>query len=187
MPSSACRSEEHTSELQSRSDLVCRLLLEKKKIVLEQFFRLIPPERCRHPFLSRPAPPLGVVIITSDGGVLGGLNSAVIQRELAARDGQPAELMVLGGRGKNYFTDIEQPFTQFPGIRGHIVSERVEALRDHIVAQFLRQKLARVLVVYPRPLSFTQQEEHAVQLLPYERPPPGSVAGPAETPQTVVE
>src|SRR2546428_9252925 len=25
------RSEEHTSELQSRSDLVCRLLLEKKK------------------------------------------------------------------------------------------------------------------------------------------------------------
>src|SRR2546428_5551288 len=33
-PCSACaqaRSEEHTSELQSRSDLVCRLLLEKKK------------------------------------------------------------------------------------------------------------------------------------------------------------
>src|SRR5438105_10573821 len=27
----ACRSEEHTSELQSRVDLVCRLLLEKKK------------------------------------------------------------------------------------------------------------------------------------------------------------
>src|SRR6478672_13558991 len=35
-PSRSCasrsrRSEEHTSELQSRSDLVCRLLLEKKK------------------------------------------------------------------------------------------------------------------------------------------------------------
>src|SRR5438132_8182590 len=27
----SCRSEEHTSELQSHSDLVCRLLLEKKK------------------------------------------------------------------------------------------------------------------------------------------------------------
>src|SRR2546430_3991018 len=26
-----CRSEEHTSELQSQSNLVCRLLLEKKK------------------------------------------------------------------------------------------------------------------------------------------------------------
>src|SRR2546429_6079761 len=28
-----CRSEEHTSELQSRLHLVCRLLLEKKKIL----------------------------------------------------------------------------------------------------------------------------------------------------------
>src|SRR2546421_882232 len=31
LDSSSRRSEEHTSELQSRSDLVCRLLLEKKK------------------------------------------------------------------------------------------------------------------------------------------------------------
>src|SRR5438132_10606584 len=30
-PGRARRSEEHTSELQSHSDLVCRLLLEKKK------------------------------------------------------------------------------------------------------------------------------------------------------------
>src|SRR5206468_8334560 len=29
-PGNRARSEEHTSELQSRSDLVCRLLLEKK-------------------------------------------------------------------------------------------------------------------------------------------------------------
>src|SRR3712207_8578393 len=32
MPARAVRSEEHTSELQSRQYLVCRLLLEKKKI-----------------------------------------------------------------------------------------------------------------------------------------------------------
>src|SRR2546421_3281915 len=31
------RSEEHTSELQSRSDLVCRLLLEKKKTSYDVF------------------------------------------------------------------------------------------------------------------------------------------------------
>src|SRR2546428_6685026 len=34
------RSEEHTSELQSRSDLVCRLLLEKKFEALRHFRRL---------------------------------------------------------------------------------------------------------------------------------------------------
>src|SRR2546428_6273760 len=35
------RSEEHTSELQSRSDLVCRLLLEKKKKNKHQISELI--------------------------------------------------------------------------------------------------------------------------------------------------
>src|SRR6266513_4139448 len=36
-PANVLRSEEHTSELQSRFDLVCRLLLEKKKKELEWF------------------------------------------------------------------------------------------------------------------------------------------------------
>src|SRR5436309_6527475 len=39
---SSRRSEEHTSELQSRENLVCRLLLEKKKI----------SSTCSDPFLS---------------------------------------------------------------------------------------------------------------------------------------
>src|SRR5260221_9400389 len=34
------RSEEHTSELQSHSDLVCRLLLEKKKSEQESWYEL---------------------------------------------------------------------------------------------------------------------------------------------------
>src|SRR5699024_11235249 len=33
------RSEEHTSELQSRFDLVCRLLLEKKKCIARSFYK----------------------------------------------------------------------------------------------------------------------------------------------------
>src|SRR2546428_5730636 len=39
------RSEEHTSELQSRSDLVCRLLLEKKKTDASSCRRASPPPR----------------------------------------------------------------------------------------------------------------------------------------------
>src|SRR2546421_61997 len=37
----AARSEEHTSELQSRSDLVCRLLLEKKNVLVIRLISLI--------------------------------------------------------------------------------------------------------------------------------------------------
>src|SRR5256886_12946785 len=35
------RSEEHTSELQSQSNLVCRLLLEKKKKINNIFYRMV--------------------------------------------------------------------------------------------------------------------------------------------------
>src|SRR2546422_6910846 len=48
------RSEEHTSELQSRLHLVCRLLLEKKKnekkrmLQLEEMKHLSQPDHCTH-------------------------------------------------------------------------------------------------------------------------------------------
>src|SRR5690554_7149475 len=53
------RSEEHTSELQSRPHLVCRLLLEKKKPITtirhpDPYHRLLPSRR--FPFLLRPCP-----------------------------------------------------------------------------------------------------------------------------------
>src|SRR2546430_13278388 len=44
------RSEEHTSELQSQSNLVCRLLLEKKKqSFVSCFFHSIPSPLCPRP------------------------------------------------------------------------------------------------------------------------------------------
>src|SRR5437867_9221299 len=50
------RSEEHTSELQSPYDLVCRLLLEKKKnsitILAISFMAVLPPSQ----FLRVPSP-----------------------------------------------------------------------------------------------------------------------------------
>src|SRR2546421_1227032 len=52
------RSEEHTSELQSRSDLVCRLLLEKKKN--KTIPRLTSDDHLRE--LAFPAYPAGLPI-----------------------------------------------------------------------------------------------------------------------------
>src|SRR5207302_2569724 len=41
VPLSQARSEEHTSELQSRENLVCRLLLEKKKKITNKYEEII--------------------------------------------------------------------------------------------------------------------------------------------------
>src|SRR2546428_5154163 len=47
------RSEEHTSELQSRSDLVCRLLLEKKKTHSLDFHITLSPSTLQLTYPSR--------------------------------------------------------------------------------------------------------------------------------------
>src|SRR5215475_9220049 len=50
------RSEEHTSELQSRENLVCRLLLEKKKNFRKHIYRknkISPKTRCRRLVATR--------------------------------------------------------------------------------------------------------------------------------------
>src|SRR2546430_12374263 len=50
--SRSTRSEEHTSELQSQSNLVCRLLLEKKKKITEKLTHTYTP-RSRIPDISQ--------------------------------------------------------------------------------------------------------------------------------------
>src|SRR2546427_6626858 len=51
------RSEEHTSELQSQSNLVCRLLLEKKKT--KHCWRRFTPRRSRQHSTASIAPAIG--------------------------------------------------------------------------------------------------------------------------------
>src|SRR2546429_2607502 len=67
------RSEEHTSELQSRLHLVCRLLLEKKKKLFSTQFPLSyrpsasRDSHCRPPTLPQRPSPLGTIHPTSAG------------------------------------------------------------------------------------------------------------------------
>jgi len=137
--------------------------------LLENFLRLIPPDGCRHPFFQEPSKPMGIVIITSNEGFLGGLNAMVIQKALSARGNQAAELIVIGERGKIYLKDLNERFSAFPGVGEHINAREVEGLRDYIVEQYLYRKFGTVQVFYPRCFSFTHWELDSFQLLPCSR------------------
>src|SRR5438132_2920819 len=60
------RSEEHTSELQSHSDLVCRLLLEKKKKTIESMKPLFGPVKPTY----RVSPTLICILSVASNAVL---------------------------------------------------------------------------------------------------------------------
>src|SRR6266849_3475262 len=65
----ARRSEEHTSELQSRVDLVCRLLLEKKKAHRRKDLTPEPPDDPRHPAQFEPGSRLATMAGASEAVV----------------------------------------------------------------------------------------------------------------------
>lgn len=151
---------------------------------LEGFFRLIPPGQRVHPFLRPPSDPLGLVIVTSDEGFLGGLNASVTRKALLTPGAERAELIVLGGRGRTHLTDRGAQVTAFPGVGPEVDLHAVARLRDHVVWQYLEGKVGRVVIFYPRFLSFTRQEVASLQLLPYVCPtvgPEGPVPPAVET------
>src|SRR3989449_1805414 len=77
----AARSEEHTSELQSRLHLVCRLLLEKKKNNKPHKLALIRRHisRAKHP--ATHVPECNTTARTESVGVVGKARQQKIQRE----------------------------------------------------------------------------------------------------------
>src|SRR5260221_4242932 len=67
------RSEEHTSELQSHSDLVCRLLLEKKKPTADEGFCVNQVPVDWHPGTAHPETSVSATrgVLTDTGGATG--------------------------------------------------------------------------------------------------------------------
>ncbi len=152
----------------------------------EAALALIPAPRRAHPFLNpetplvlgAEAPLLGLLLVTSDDGFVGGLNASIIQKGILLPGGERANLTIVGERGKRYLTDLKKPFTYFPRFAPDD-EQPLGELKDHITGLYLQGKVSRVVIVYPRLISFTNQDIQSFQLLPYE-PPPAGRAGPVK-------
>ena len=92
-------------------------VLERQLVVFERCFQaaaefmdLIDVSRVRHPFVQAQVPAVGVVMVTSDAGFLGGLNMQVVNAGLQEA-GATGVLTVIGERGGNYLRDLRHSHT----------------------------------------------------------------------------
>jgi ATP synthase F1 gamma subunit len=119
-----------------------------------------------HPyFLDRPSLPSAVVVVTSDEGFLGGLNTFLVNTGLEQRKAAGDEIMVLGERGARYVEDAKVPFASFPGISDDVRYPETEKLSKHILDSY-KKRFGRIIVVYPRFISLTRQKVETFRLLP---------------------
>lgn len=118
-----------------------------------------------HPFLQARVETTHIVLVTSDEGFLGGLNTQIVNAGLQ-EGGSTAWLTVIGTQGRQYLRDAQSRMTVFPGITDATRFERAVQVRDHIVREVLQGRAGRVLIVYPKALSFAIQEVQVELLLP---------------------
>jgi len=143
---------------------------EKFLLTVDTFFKFIDLKGIDHLFLNPKDKRQIVVAITSDSGLLGGLNMQVVSTAIRELEETPGKLIVIGARGKAYASETGIPFTVFAGIKEEDRVFQAAQLRDYIVNKLLEEGIGYLKVVYPRPISFTVQRVEVVQFLPYISP-----------------
>ena len=150
--------------------------LEKQKERFDEFmdafsgfFRVVNLTSVAHPIVDVMSDILGIIIITSDSGFMGGLNSGVIREALKAQGNLPNDkvsLVVIGDKGSGTLSDMRREFKFFPGINQETIYEQSVEIKDYVVKEVTEKRMGKLVVAYAKPLSFTSQKVDTINLLP---------------------
>jgi len=134
--------------------------------IVEGFFDFIDTSAVRHPFLDPGDRPLGVIAVTSDAGLLGGLNFRVMSAALGQLKSENDTIIVIGLQGQNMIKEKNVRSENFPIVDDENRYFRALELRDYIIKEARGGKFGRVTIVYPFALSISVQRVVMLTLLP---------------------
>lgn len=143
---------------------------EELQALAGEFFNAIDLSQVRHPFLVSNGKPIAVLAVTSDAGLLGGINMQVVSKALEVlRAEGGGHFLVMGERGQIYAQDGGVPFTAFSGVVDNARFQQASDMRDFLAKKVLNGTYGGVKVVYPRALSFVVHRVEVASLIPFAR------------------
>jgi ATP synthase F1 gamma subunit len=140
---------------------------EKFDLAFENFLKYIDLSKVNHPFLKPSNKSQIVIAVTSDSGLLGGLNMQVVAAALQELNQIPGRLIVVGERGKIYAREGNVPFTAFGGIKDEEKYNQAIQLRNYALGKVYENSIGYLKVVYPHPVSMIVQQVRVVTFLPF--------------------
>lgn len=145
------------------------------------FFRVVDLVDVHDPLVEATVDVTGIVIVTSDSGFMGGLNQGVIHAAMETRkERAESQIIVIGEKGAAALNDMKVEHKFFQGVGQATLYEQALEVRDYIVGEVQNKRLGRVVVAYPKPVSFTAQTIDVIGLLPcgelFDRAAPSEVA-----------
>lgn len=151
-------------------------ILEKKIRTFDVIFSalgdvydLLQASHIEHPLLHPGDRQPGVIAITSDAGLLGGLNMSVMSQAIKEAEHKKARLIIIGEKGQMYAAESNLPFVVFKGVKDETRLEQALELRDYILKEELEGKLGELKIVYPFSLSIVSQQVKVLQLFPFSK------------------
>jgi ATP synthase F1 gamma subunit len=144
---------------------------------IENFFRFLDINSVDHPFLKPKKNTQIIVAVTSDSGLLGGLNVQVVGNAIRELDKIPGRLVVIGERGKIYAREAAVAYTAFSGIKEEARFAQAMQVRDYLIKKIAEEQFGHLKVIFPYPVSFTIQRVETSQFLPFL--PTRGTSGPA--------
>jgi len=151
-------------------------ILEKKIKTFEtvfgalgDIFDLLQVGHIKHPLLETAGRQPGVVALTSDAGLLGGLNMSVMTQAIKEAGRNKAKLVIIGEKGQLYAQESGLPFVIFKGVKDETRLQQALELRDYILQEELAGRLGELKIVYPFAMSIVSQQVKTLQLFPFSK------------------
>lgn len=155
---------------------------ERFASIINDFFGLIKSRNIDHPFVRSDGKPQGIIIVTSSGGLSGGLDTRIATGALHQRQDEDNALIIVGRKGCNYARERQLEYKEFPGIMDDERLSQAAAVRDYVTGEVLAGRIGAVRVVYAHPVSLVVQRVDTVNLLPCSELIGGSQQGKTDGP-----
>ena len=132
-----------------------------------EFFRMISLSRVRHPLVSNDNPRTGIVVITSEAGFMGDLNTKVIRFALNEREKYPnCQIIAFGRKGAAKMENVVKDMKVFDEIQDTGLYQVAIDVKDYLYSEIMEGRMGRTLVIYPWSKNFMVQKARIVKLLP---------------------
>ena len=142
---------------------------ESLKDAISQFFSSIDMSGISHPFLNPRGLPMGVVAVTSDVGLLGGMNNKVMAKAMALVHEHQGKLIIIGERGQMLARDAGVPFMYYPALSEVERFRQAAQIRDYLTEKVIARKIGPVTVTYSNAVSLVGNQIISESLLPFKQ------------------
>lgn len=136
---------------------------------LAEIFELMQVTHSDHPLLAPSKRQPAVIALTSDAGLLGGLNMGVMSAAIKEAERNKAKLIIIGERGQMYAQESGLPFVVFKGVKDETRLQQALELRDYVLQEELAGRIGELKMVYPFALSIVAQQVKTLQLFPFSK------------------